>query len=75
MNKNKHQLIEYLLDYVERGAEYPQILLENIAYKVNAEVTRDIHREIYRVSKKDKILYSGNFRDTLEFLTLYILDN
>lgn len=78
MNKTKNKLINYLLDYVEQGAEYPEIVLQNIASKINAVVTccgSSSYSEIYLVKKKEEILYQGYFRDTLEYLVFHILNS
>lgn len=75
MNKTKNKLVNYLLDYVEQGTEYPHIVLQDIAYKINAEISRDSNLETYKVKKKDKVIYQGYFRDTLEYLVFNILNN
>lgn len=76
MNKTKNKLINYLLDYVEQGTKYPQMVLEHIANTINAEVTKN-SIGIYKVKKKkeDKVLYEGYFRNTLEYLVFHILNN
>ena len=78
MNNTKNKLINYLLDYVEQGAEYPEIILQNIAYKTNAEVNccgSSSYSEIYLIKKKGEILYQGHFRDVLEYLVFHILNS
>ena len=75
MNKSKREVIRFLVDYVAYSAEYPKQTLEVLANKINAEVTFSSNLERYVVKKEDRVLFSGNFTDVLENLTIYILEN
>jgi len=77
MKKSKREVIRFLVDYVAYSAEYPEQTLETLANKINAKVVRSdkLLETTYEIKKKDKVLFSGNFTDVLEDLTIYILEN
>jgi len=75
MKKSKREVIRFLVDYVTWGSEYPKETLEILANKINAKVVLSPNLHTYDIKKKDKVLFSGNFTDVLENLTVYILEN